>query len=766
MDNITNQTPSISDTTYNVASDATAAIDPLMGNVEHGHTEFTSSDQVGEIPGAKHPIYKSGKIVNDVISYFERPCVVKQGSIPNASYGLISGNSNYNVTSNTFNASYTNNMSGCIGLRFTLCLKLEIAALPQACGIFKLGVVPFNTITGSTSPITLAPQYAQFPSAEVNIADCSSVTLKYPFNWDRDFLSSASTDVYAQVGVVAYTPFTSNVNAGLSSTYTIYQWFEDVELVGPGTVVTTTVVPQMGDKQEFQVAGPVSKVMSYASKINKAVGAYIPTLSVYTRPLGWVFSGIGTLASHFGWSKPNNCNADYMLATVGAGVNCVTGVGKANELGMYANNEVKCEPFFASKDFDEMSICYLTCIPCPIATILLNGATDVYGTCKWICPVSPSYFWYQGRGNYVQKNMGGYSTGAVIPSTLMGCAQFFSGWRGDLIFRFKFARSKFIGGKVLIGYNPSPNVAAGSIPAISRRYDYETIVVDLRTTTVADLSVPFTYNTDVAPTNFLKAADSSYTTYNTGNVFMYVIEPIISTDATATSIYAQVEVFSECGIQFANTIATPLALAPNVAPLIAQMGVSEDRSVLERTCGEAIMSLKQLAMRPQWGLIGFAKEIPDNDWSTAKYATNLSVLPSMTWVAPGGNLTQLAAWYRFYRGSVVHYVYPTGPNNASEIRWASLDGILGGSPLSAENKIINSVRRPFYSYHNRVLVAGVANTTQEDVRLLRVDTTVVGAGNEFYYAVTAGDDFQYGCFVCVPLLVSVAANVNSPYPPA
>lgn len=752
MENITSQTPSISDTTYNVASNATAALDPISEDVDYGHTQFTSTSTVGSLPDSKHPVFKAGKIYNKIIDYFERPNVILQGSIPNATYGLINGNSNLNFSASSFNASYTGNLSGSYGIRFTLCLKLEVSATPQAAGIFKIGVVPFTSDPALVPAISLPTAYATMPSAEINLADTSSVVLKYPFNWDSDYLPTSSTATYCQIGVVSYTPFAADLTAGLSSNYTVYQWFEDVELVGPGVPFLSPVTPQMAG-EEFKVAGPVSKVMSYASKITRAVGSAIPPLSAYTRPLGWVFSGIGTLASHFGWSFPNNTTMTLMGPTVGSGINCVTGVNAANEFGMYANNEVKCEPYFASKDFDEMSICYLSCIPCPIATIELNGATDAYGTCKWVSQVSPSKCYYQGRGNYVQGNPPTYQGDAFLPSTFMAVSQFFSGWRGDLVYRFKFARSKFMGGKVLIGYNPFPNTPSGQAPNFTRRYDYNTILVDLRTTTVADLEIPFTYLTDFCPTNFAFDATGNYTQYNTGSIFMYVIEPLVSSGQTATTCYVQVEVFSKCGIQFANVIRSNLALAPSTAPLIAQMGASEDTDVLERTCGEAVLSIKQLCMRPNWREIPAGQSTADNFWSVPDVAVNTATLPALSWKGNSNNLNIMSSWYRFFRGSLIFNYLPQEQAAVSQFTWTGLDGLTQGNPTAVEMRKINSVRKPFYSYHNRLLMSNIAGSAPYDIRNMVLSVTGTSSGGEF--CVTAGDDFQLGCFVNIPAMVTV-----------
>jgi hypothetical protein len=719
MDNITNQTPSIFDTTYNVAADATAGIDVLASDATYGETVFTSTATVGEIVSAKHPSYMSGKVLNNVLSFYERPSIIKQGAIANGEYGILAPGSSVVITSASFNSSYINNAAGSVGMRFTLCFKLDISATPQAAGIFKIGFRPFSLgAPAIRDPINFPTAYATMPSGEVNLADTSSVILKVPFNWDQDYLPFDSTDVYGEVGVVAYTPFSAGVSAGLSSRYTIHQWFEDVELVGPGTPFTSVVVPQIGG-QEFKVAGPVSKVMSYASKITSAVGSAIPPLSAYTRPLGWVFSGIGTLASHFGWSKPNNCDSRYMHATAAAGVNTITGVGTANEFGMYANNEVDCVPYFASKDFDEMSLCYLTCIPCPIATVLLNGATDVYGTSKWVCSVDPGRFYYQGRGNYVQAAMETVTGDAVLPTTTMAVAACFDGWRGDLVFRFKVARSKFMGGKILVGYNPYPDSPNNSIPALTRRYDYKSILIDLRTTTVADLEVPFSYPLDFCPTNSYDYAAAR----NTGNVFMYVLEPLVSAGDVSPTCFVQVEVFSKCGLVFANTRLHALAPAPVSAPLYAQMGDELDCEALKRTCGEAVLSVKQLAMRPCFGtVVANPMLFNDDAWGLPNYA----YLTGSRWTAVPSYLSYFSSFYRLYRGSVLHHVLMRNTATATVARWVDDSTQIGGSPISAETRIVNSVRVPFYSYHNRTVLPNFARgQVPTESKVLRVDLTPV-----------------------------------------
>lgn len=732
-------------------------LQPLAHDMQQHTTHFVATGDVGFIPNAQHPRYSAGSFKNDIHEYLSRPYPLLTGSITNSQYGLINS---YNVAMNStlfVNSSFIGNLAGCIGSRFTLCMKLEVAAPPQSAGIFKLGFRPLSTIYGF-DPINFPTAYSTMPSAEINLADSSSCVLKYPFNLDTDFLVQNTSFNYGTVGIVAYTPFEADLSAGLSSTYVLYVWFEDLELVGPGTTFNTAVTPQMASPPEFTVAGPVSKVMSLGSKISTAIGSAVPLLSSYTRPLSWVFSGIGSLASHFGWSRPNNGDMTTMGPTVGHGINNVNGIEHANDFGAYANNEVDAMPFFASKDYDEMAICALTCIPTPIAQFPLLGSSDVPSQAKWTCCVSPSTFYFQKASTgFYQASALSSTSAAALPSTIMSVAQFFEAWRGDLVFRFKFARSKFMGGKVLVGYNPLPNTAQSQMPS-GRRYDFDSAVIDLRTTTSYDLKVPYTYWQDFCPTNF--GTYQGTAPYNTGVVFMQILDPVVASGSTAATCWVQVEVFSECGLVFADICGTPFCLAPPTAPLVAQMGDNEEHlDALKTTCGEAILSLKQVCQRPDWRAFTTAENVSlgDGVFCTPYYASNTATAPALSWVGASNPFNMISSWFLFYRGSVVYKFLPTTNAQFTSVVWTNSYSETNSAPVSVQNRMVNIVRRPYFAYHNRNVtnwVRGAGKSINKNFLL-----NFGGADNASLLAVVPGDDFQFGGFVWCPPLVIVAANI-------
>jgi len=738
--------------TYGSATHNVDDLQPSHDIEIHQETVFHDGGVIGEIPGAAHPPYRSGAMRNDIREYFSRPMAVKNGTIANAAYGnlytkvLATNDTNY-----FSNSGFIGNMAGVIGFRATFCFKLEISATPQAAGIFKLGVAPMDYTGLAFNPINYPTAYCTLPSAEINLADTSSCTLKYPFTWDTDYLLVNNSRTYCQLGLVSYTPFQADITAGLSTTYQIHFWLEDVELIGPGTSFTSVVVPQMAGQGEFKAAGPVSKMMSLANLITNKVGTYVPSLLSYTRPLSWVFSGVGTIASQFGWSRPNDGGMAIMSASVGRGINNVTGMEHAQEFGMYQNNEVGVVSHFAAKDYDEMSICGLTCIPCAIAQVQLNGATDVSGQYKWICNVDPTAFTFQKGTGFIQSLSYTAAGPAFLPSTIFGVSQFFNAWRGDLVFRFKIARSKFMGGRLLVGFNPTPDDSTSAVPQ-GRRYDYISEIVDIRSTSTFDFEVPFQYYQDFCGLNH----DRSVGYRSTGSVFLQVIEPLVSSGQTATTCYIEVEVFSKCGLVFANANGTLYAPAPETAPLVAQMGMEEDLDVLKDVSGEAILSIKQIASRPDWRGVTFATNAIYNDdiWAT-------TVFPTVTagiWSGPNNAFNQFTQWYKFWRGSVIWKYLPQGVSATTNISWNTYTGHTSGQPISQENRICNIIRRPFYAQHNRnafPLGGGVGNF---DTRKMLFNNG--GLDGASYVSIVPGDDFQFGGFVWVPPLIVTQANVN------
>lgn len=313
-----------------------------------------------------------------------------------------------------------------------------------------------------------------------------------------------------------------------------------------------------------------------------------------------------------------------------------------------------------------------------------------------------------------------------------------------------------MGGKVVVGYNPYPNVLQSQMP-IARRYDFDTAVIDLRTTTTYDLKVPFTYWQDFCPTNF-----GSYATaapFNTGVVFMQVLDPIVASGSTSATCWVQVEVFSDCGLVFADICGTPFANAPANAPLVAQMGAIDDHiDALKTTCGEAILSLKQVCQRPDWRAFSAAKNLPLGDqlFCYPVVANNTASAPALSWSGASNPFNMISNWFLFYRGSVIYKFLPLTNSQLTSVTWSNAYSETNSAPVSIESRMVNLVRRPYFAFHNRNVTGWVHGSGNLVNKQFLLD--INGSDNASLMSVVPGDDFQFGSFVWCPPIVVVAAN--------
>jgi hypothetical protein len=674
-------------------------------------------------------------------SFLNRPFIYYNGVATIGAAGTVYVTSIFE--NNFLPPSSFSNMVGTTGYRGTLCFQVVFSAPAQVAGVFKLGIVPLGSFsTDYFYHYTLPLMISQIPQVEVNLAEINSGTLKYPFTFDLDYLRFSPSQVMKYCDLILSAYIAPTGPSTISSVpYTIYQWVEDLELLSEGVATATAIIPQMS-KTEFEAVGPISTIMQYASKISTGIGGALPLISHYTRPLSWIFNGVGSIAAHFGWSKPNMATAKTIMAVTGRGYNNCLTVDACQEFGYYGNNEVEPLPGIMGSDIDEMSLCALTCIPSPIArSILLT--TDVSGHFSWTTNVSLRKFFFQsnvaGTPWFMADNPLNTTNISVIPTPLYVCASMFSAWRGDLVFRFKFARTKFMSGRFLIGYNAKPDSTNGEVPNLTR-YDFHGEVIDLRTTTTYDLVVPFQYYRDFCPTAF---GETTYN-YNTGSVFLQVIDPLVVPPDGPQSVTYIVEVFSKCGLSFANPTTMYVAPAPAGTAIYAQMDKSDPRKYVS---GEAILSLKQLCARLSLRVTPAGiLTLSDQDWQTPLPASYLT-----SWTGATTAFEFFSTAFRLYRGSTILRVF-----GASSVFWNGISGA-SNSAVSFESGLLNQVRVPYYGFNKvqRLRAASSMAPVSVDGRYLEIISSTSNS-----LGVVPGDDFQFAGYVGFPPMVTTNGSFS------
>lgn len=722
--------PTPSPSPYADATDVHTDNMEFSGHMKYGLTEISAAGAMTEYEdtakGDCETVYKPSD------QLFNRLYSIQNGSINPGAYGFLVSRP-FNETTLLLPEA-ARNATGYTGYRCNLVFTLVVAAPPQASGILKLAWWPLNEQDGlqAFDKTKIMPYYSQTFNAELNLAEASTVTLKVPYNFYASYLriGNATPRMYGFLGLGTYTPIGGAYAASSIVSYTIYMSYENMELINPGS----TIVAQSGF--ESKAIGPVTQIMSGVTRLAKAnIGT--PFIGAYAKTLAWVSGGIGAVAAHYGWSKPNDAGGTMMQPTTGRNHINVLGVCNAADFGMFANNAVKPLEDLSTSGVDEMSICHLTCIPSPIfrgkLTVSNLANTVVYSTV-----VSPNYFFYQtSDSSYTQ--VGPPATNvrkAIIPTPIFYLGEFFSYWRGDLVFRVKFARSKFSAGRVMLCYNPKPDSLEGELYS-SSRINYNSVIVDLRTDSVVDLEVPFSYPMNLCSTFF---SDRQ----NIGAFYIRVLDPIIVPTGVSPDLPFVVEVFSKCGLAFGGVEPGPMAHVPYTEDIYAQSGLD----FLKETIGEAVLSVKQLMMRPTFDFLSEDDVVYTREAFQPVYATWDTQVTSYVPSGLNNLLSMISPAYRFYHGGLVlHAIGPTKDTTLSVRQVPNNSFLTGiGAPLLVEHSHNASVKVPFWSQHKKWPITQRENCPKGAFDTYGLQIKASPSANKFYFSFVAGDDFQVGAF--------------------
>lgn len=729
--------------------------------------------------------YTGAPKTGSLLEVMARPIVIADGSFTSGSNAFVAA---FNVQPNNL-TSHLINSTGALGFRCTTCYRLEITAAPQACGIVRIAGehLPAHS---ATSKVDFRPISVQLPGAEINLSTGSSCEFRMPFIYDRDFIYRINSGYSGfwemhRVKVWPLSPVSWDTTTVSTPSYVVYRWLEDVELFGAATGLAV-IVPQAGESEH----GVVSKWFRAASSVF-TYAAKIPLLSSYVAPLGWVTDAAAKVAAHYGWSKPyDGAYSAIMGSSYSRGHNTCADADYLQPMGFYANNKVQCLPGFAGSEIDEMSLCHLTCKPGLIASFnLLPG--DVRGGTKWTCPVNPGAFFYQSSSTGLTSltapgvgsdTVSGQKAG-MLPSPILFVASFFDKWRGDLVFRFKFAATKFHAGRYIVGYIPGEDVAHGTTkgglqygPVYTNRMDYLSTIVDLRTTTEVEFEVPFTYGSTWARCGLTSSKTSNYSGPNTGIVFVQTLDALYGPDNVPQTVGVLVEVFSKCGLEFSQPITSQLCvLDTDSSPVIvAQSGQEvDDDHATKYAAGERILSLKQIAMRPLWEYFG--QTISRDERVRADpmhFAGPTFVASSYPYLSPTENISivgKISSLFALWRGSVTFRMLPsnTVSGRAADFRsttlWHNSDQRdFRHAALSVESRMANSMQLPYYADNARTRTGWSARTQFDQYAFNRkLINNAGGTDSSCVTGCSAGDDYQLGCFTGVPPCVFLDFDVYS-----
>lgn len=419
---------------------------------------------------------------------------------------------------------FAEKLKGFLSLRATVNVRFQANAQRFQQGRLFCSYFPQDTLMTKKFDIvggvlTLA---TQLPRVDFDFSTDTDVTLQIPYvSPTLGFNQFTSEGPMGQYFVKVYSPLVSPGGAAAVD-WSVYIWLTNVELEypayapqGPGRQIKKAEP----DKMEMisSGAGPISNLLA---KVSLAAGIFkdVPLLSSVAGTTSWASGILAKTAQSFGFSNPHSCEPGRRTVPGFAHYsNNTDAISNTQNFGILTDTHIANLPGFAGTDLDEMSFRHLTSIPSYISEFTwATSATS--GTNLYTTGLKPENFKVQSL------------TRAEIywPTPMAYLQPMFEYWRTSFVFTFKFVKTEFHSGRLLVIFNPGQSI--GAVSLANSNYLYRE-VLDLRESNEFTVTVPY-----VSTNSFQHfAADI-------GKLQVMVLNPLVAPTTVSSSITCLVEV--------------------------------------------------------------------------------------------------------------------------------------------------------------------------------------------------------------------------------
>lgn len=312
------------------------------------------------------------------------------------------------------------------------------------------GFVKDTLGTGLTYSSGTQVLISQRPHVWLDPQTTSVAEITLPFLYHRNWLP-CDTGAMNAMGAVDLTQFAALRSAnGVTTTgvtIVVYAWAEDVEVTAP------TVLPVMQSKKEYvkdgQVSAIASTVGSVASKLSK-----IPMIGPYAKATEMVASGIGSVASFFGFTNvPVIRDVEPMKSLSFHTLSSSTISEPITKLSLQPKQEVSVDTTILGDSYgDQMHIANF----CQRESFLCGAlwtTTNPEDTILFTSSVTPELYEKSPGTNF-----------GVFNTPMCHASKLFEYWRGDIIFRFKVIKTQYHRGRVNLCWDARCNLASTMPP--------------------------------------------------------------------------------------------------------------------------------------------------------------------------------------------------------------------------------------------------------------------------------------------------------------
>lgn len=234
-----------------------------------------------------------------------------------------------------------------------------------------------------------------------------------------------------------------STSSGTSSAiaYQILGWLTNVELSDP----TATNMEITTESRDERRSGPVERMSSAGAVVAGALQK-VPFLAPFATPAKLILSGLSSVASWFGWSRPINLNnAEFVKNRPYTNTSTCIGMETVDKLSYDPQMQLAVDGHACGSATDDMVLANICSREGYVETFTW-AHDDTPHDPLLLLMVHPQIntYYEEAKVNEI-----------VQPSPLSFVASHFGFWRGDITYRLDFVTSKFHRGKFAIWYEPN-----------------------------------------------------------------------------------------------------------------------------------------------------------------------------------------------------------------------------------------------------------------------------------------------------------------------
>lgn len=493
-------------------------------------------------------------------------------------------------------------------------IKVLINASPFYFGAMIGSYIPNIGFTPSTIVNDAATRWfiplSQRPHMWIYPQSSKGDEITLPFFYHKNFLNIQSAADLTNMGSISFVNYTeldsANGAVGVGVSVQVYAWAEDVKLSGPSVGLA-----MQGDEYGMGVISTPATAIANSARWFENV----PVIGRFATATRIGANAVSAIASLFGFTNVpnvNNCEAVRpspfpQLAT--------TSISYPSEkLTVDPKNELSIDPsILGLSSEDEMIISNLVQKESYLTTAVwsnTNSVDDILFSSR----VTPALY-----------DNDAAAEAKVYMTPLAWISQAFKGWRGDLIFRFKFVASPFHKGRVRVSYDPAGYAAKNIIVDDTSETVVMTQIIDLGQESDVEIRLPYQQATAFLQNlNSFSVANIAWSTdlapafgynpiFDNGTITMRV-QTNLTAPVAVTSVPILIFVRGAENLEFANPCNVgDLSIFPVQSETVygnpmemtsgKNSSVNDDRYLVNY--GESVKSLRQLMRRMSlWAVEG------------------------------------------------------------------------------------------------------------------------------------------------------------------